>query len=110
MKITIKIIITKQYHLQIKLLEKEGDNKEYIPCILFDGNFIHICQEEKENVLATIPLVQCDSILGWEHSMEYVGDEPCLRWKLRQLDYELNCNLKDYRTANSLVDIYENKE
>jgi hypothetical protein len=42
--------------------------------------------------------------------MEYVGDEPCLRWKLRQLDYELNCNLKDYRTANSLVDIYENKE
>ncbi len=69
-----------------------------------------ILLKEKENVLATIPIVKADSILGWEHSMEYVGDETALRWKLRQLDYELNCNLKDYRTANSLVDIYENKE
>jgi hypothetical protein len=97
----------KELYLLRQRLNFESDREKLDEII---NSMEEILLKEKENVLATIPLVQCDSILGWEHSMEYVGDEPCLRWKLRQLDYELNCNLKDYRTANSLVDIYENKE
>lgn len=53
--------------------------------------------EEKENVINTIPVVQMDSRLGWEPSMEYMGDEKCLRWKLRQLEYDLSYTLKKHR-------------
>ena len=57
---------------------------------------------EKQNVLDTIPIVQQDSRLGWEPSMDYTTDEKGLRWKLRQLDYELNTRIPTYRKANSL--------
>ena len=55
--------------------------------------------EEKENVLQTIPIVQADSRLGWEPSMEYQGDEKCLRWKLQQLEYELTYTLPRHRSC-----------
>ena len=58
--------------------------------------------EDRENVLDTIPAVQTDSRLGWEASMEYQADEECLKWKLRQLDYELNFTLPKFRKSNSL--------
>ena len=45
--------------------------------------------KSKENVEATIPIVQVDSRLDWEPSMEYIGDERFIRWKLRQLEFEL---------------------
>ncbi|MBQ2719262.1 MAG: hypothetical protein IJF73_04260, partial [Clostridia bacterium] len=64
-------------------------------------------RKERENVLATIPLVQLDSRLGWEPSMEYACDEDALRWKLDQLDYELNSFIPKTRAANALVDIYK---
>ena len=57
---------------------------------------------EKENVKATIPLVQADSRLGWEPSMEYTTDEEGLLWKLRQLDYELDFILPKFRKGNRL--------
>ena len=41
--------------------------------------------DERENVLATIPLVEFDSSLGWEPTMGYVCDKANLEWKLNQL-------------------------
>lgn len=58
--------------------------------------------EEKANVEATIPVVELDSRLGWEPSMEYMGDEKCLRWKLRQLEYDLEYTLKKHRECCNL--------
>lgn len=58
--------------------------------------------KEKQNVLDTIPIVKLDSRLGWEPSMDYTTDEKGLRWKLQQLDYELNIKLPTYKKANSL--------
>ena len=57
---------------------------------------------ERENVLDTIPAVTEDSRIGWEPSMEYQCDEECLRWKLRQLDHELNITIPNFRKSNSL--------
>lgn len=57
---------------------------------------------ERENVEKTIPIVQVDSRLGWEASMEYMGDESRLRWKLNQLDGEIKNTLRIYRTSNEL--------
>ena len=61
-----------------------------------------IVLREKDNVLDTIPVVEGDSRLGWEPSMEYTTDRKGLEWKLRQLDYELNIKIPSYRKANAL--------
>lgn len=49
-----------------------------------------ILTDERANAEATIPLVENDSILGFEPSMDYVGDKDHLLWKIRQVDYELS--------------------
>ena len=61
-----------------------------------------IVLSERENVLDTIPLVKRNSRLGWEPSMEYTTDEKGLKWKLKQLDYELKVKIPTYRKANRL--------
>ena len=48
-----------------------------------------IAAEEVENVKDTIPVVEFDSRLGWEPSMEYVCDKWHLEWKLRQVESAL---------------------
>ncbi len=98
---------TKELYLLLQKLNLESDREKLDGII---NGMEAILLKEKENVLDTIPIVQCDSILGWEPSMEYVGDEAALRWKLRQLDYELTHQLNEFRASNGLVDIYENKE
>lgn len=62
----------------------------------------NLVKKERLNVLDTIPVVEQDSRLGWEASMDYVTDKKGLEWKLRQLDYELNIKIPTYRKANSL--------
>ncbi len=52
-----------------------------------------IAYDEIKNTESAIPLVQADSRLGWEPSMEYIGDEPQLRWKIRQVNYVLDHEL-----------------
>ncbi len=61
-----------------------------------------VIKKERENVLDTIPVVELDSRLGWEPSMDYTTDKKGLEWKLCQLDYELNFKIPTYRKANSL--------
>jgi hypothetical protein len=41
-----------------------------------------LAEAEMENARRTIPLVQLDSRLGFEPSMEYIGDEAHILWKL----------------------------
>ena len=52
---------------------------------------------ERENVISTIPIVRCDSALGFNAGMDYQGDEKCLLWKLRQLEHELTVSLPLYK-------------
>lgn len=47
---------------------------------------LQILARERENVRATLPIVDVDSALGWEPIMLYVCGRPQLEWKLRQLD------------------------
>jgi len=58
-----------------------------------------IGQEEIANAEATIPLVQVDSRLGWEPSMEYLGDAPHLEWKLAHLHHALEVELPRYAAS-----------
>ena len=43
-----------------------------------------LIKEEMENAKNTISIVEKDSRLGWEPSMEYIGGERHLNWKIRQ--------------------------
>lgn len=61
-----------------------------------------IWRAERVNVENAIEVVQYDSRLGWEPSMEYTADVEDLQWKLRQLDYELNYTLVTARKSNAL--------
>ena len=57
---------------------------------------------EKENVLDTIPLVEADSALGFEASMLYVTDRRRLEWKLRQIDFVVNIEMRQMREGLTL--------
>lgn len=61
-----------------------------------------LAKNEIENTLAAIPLVQCDSRLGWEPSQEYMGDEERLRWKIQQVEFMLNVELGEYKKRLAL--------
>jgi hypothetical protein len=58
-----------------------------------------IAEAEIENAAATIPLVQIDSRLGWEPSMEYMCDEKHLQWKIRQVRQVIDKELAMYIDA-----------
>ena len=52
---------------------------------------------ERKNAEETIPLVEADSSLGFEPSMLYLTDKRHLEWKLRQIDFVLNVEMKEMR-------------
>jgi len=64
--------------------------------ILFD-EMETLLLEEKENARLTIDIVNKDSRLGWEPSMEYMTDEEHLLWKMKLVDYVINTELKNAR-------------
>lgn len=74
-------IHTKQWNLLRWQAKTESD-----PQTLLDNlhKMIEIGRKEIANAEATIPLVEADSRLGWEPSMEYIGDAEHLRWKIEQ--------------------------
>ena len=61
-----------------------------------------LLNQELENVEQTIPLVEKDSRLGFEASMLYVTDRWHLEWKMRQLRYVLDTELKESRMGLDL--------
>ena len=63
-----------------------------------------VLEEERKNVERAIPLVECDSRLGWDPRMEYVCDPARLRWKLQLLDYVAGTELDKFRQTNRFAD------
>jgi len=53
--------------------------------------------KERKNAEAAIPLVERDSALGFEPSMEYIGGPEAIRWKLKHLDMMLKYSVPVYR-------------
>ena len=56
-----------------------------------------LLKKEQKNVLEALKLVRKDSSLGFEPSMEYIGGEDGLLWKLKHLEWVLNIELPAYR-------------
>ena len=58
-----------------------------------------IAEEELRNAAAAIPLVEADSRLGWEPSMEYMTDRAHLEWKLAQVRQVLDETMPEYERS-----------
>ena len=59
-------------------------------------DMIALAEAEIQNAEQTIPIVEADSRLGWEPSMEYIGDARHLRWKIKQTRQVIENELKHY--------------
>ena len=70
------------------------DNDSIRKCIL---ELKQICLEEINNAKEAIPLVRRNSRFGWEPSMEYLGDEEHIIWKIKQVEYVINVELEQYK-------------
>jgi hypothetical protein len=65
-------------------------------------NMRELAEEELRNAASAIPLVEADSRLGWEPSMEYMTDAAHLEWKLAQVRQVLDEAIPAYeRTLDS---------
>jgi hypothetical protein len=61
---------------------------------------------EIANAEEAIPLVESNSRLGWEPSMEYVGDAKHIRWKVNQVQAMMRGELATYRNSiNQLTEL-----
>lgn len=61
-----------------------------------------LLKEEIANAEKTIPLVEADSHLGWEPSMEYMTDRKHLEWKIKHSKQVIKYDLETYRTMLNL--------
>jgi len=61
---------------------------------------------EVANAESTIPLVEADSRLGWEASMDYMTDREHLQWKIKQVRSVLAKEFGDYRQSLALTGRY----
>ena len=50
------------------------------------ARIIALARDEYENAKAALPLVDADSLLGWEPTMEYCGGREQIEWKLRRME------------------------
>lgn len=74
-----------------RLLSLHGDERNAAV-----DEMLGICRRERENAIDTIPLVEADSMLGYEPSMEYIGDRAHIEWKLSLLDEVIEHELPSY--------------
>jgi hypothetical protein len=63
-----------------------------------------LARSEIANAEATIPLVEADSRLGWEPSMEYMTDTAHLLWKISQVQVVLDGEFPNYRKSLALTE------
>ena len=90
---TVTVIHVKQFYLwktKLCVTEDEMEAKNLLDAME------KLAREEIRNTENTIPLAEVDSRLGWEPSMEYMADPEHLKWKIRQVEYMLEKELKEY--------------
>ena len=74
-----------------RLLDTHGEERNRVV-----DEMLEICRREEANALDTIPLVEFDSMLGFEPSMEYMSDRAHIEWKLALLRDVIEKELPSY--------------
>ncbi len=89
------IHVKRWYITKTKLLLEQ--DKDKIDALFKD--LYEIAETEMKNAESVLPLVDLDSRLGWEPSMEYVGDRKAIEWKLRQVKYVIEKEIPEYKLS-----------
>ena len=84
----ITVLHRKRYYMLDQARMRAAENKDIAAHKQAIEKMLDILQAEAENANAAIPLVEFDSVLGYEPSMEYVTDRKRIEWKLAQLQEE----------------------
>ena len=92
---TVKTGINAKKWYILKCQAKMADNVKDLSKIYDEMEIL--LRLEIANAEETIDLVEQDSRLGWEPSMLYMTDKWHLEWKIRQVNYVINTELKKYR-------------
>jgi len=79
--------------LYMRLLTKADKTK----ALKLLGSLDQIARDEMTNARATIPLIESNSRLSWEPSMEYMTDREHLEWKIRQVKTVVEYEISVYR-------------
>ena len=79
------------YKRKYVLLDTHGEERNKLV-----GEMLDYCKAEVENALDTIPIVEFDSRLGYEPSMEYIGDKAHIEWKLDLIREVIERELPSY--------------
>lgn len=95
-------INTKKWWMLRRELQVEPDPRKAGKIL---DEMVSIARDEIENAKATIPLVEADSRLGWEPSMEYMTDKGHLQWKIKQVERVLEEEIPKYRRMLALCDV-----
>ncbi|MFH1477313.1 MAG: glycoside hydrolase family 20 zincin-like fold domain-containing protein [Verrucomicrobiota bacterium] len=87
------IHVNRWYRLNLQLLNADTPSAAFG---LLD-ELEQVARAEIHNAENAIPVVEADSRLGWEPSMEYMTDRWHLEWKIRQVRSMLDNDLAMYR-------------
>ena len=60
---------------------------------------VTIGEDELANCESVIPILDADSRLGWEPTMEYLGDADHVRWKMAHLRHTLDHEIQRFRLS-----------
>jgi hypothetical protein len=96
LRTTRTVIHLKQWWKLTQRMLAEADPRK-ISAILDEMTLL--AKREIANAEETIPLVERDSRLGWEPSMDYVTDAAHLRWKIAQVQAMIDNEIPEYRQA-----------
>ncbi|MDD4098991.1 MAG: hypothetical protein PHC30_09485 [Lentisphaeria bacterium] len=88
-------IHAKQWFLCSQVLRSDNAARDGVLAAL--DEMTAIAKREIDNARQAIPLVEQDSRLGWEPSMEYMTDKPRLEWKIAQVTEVINELIPAYR-------------
>lgn len=91
--IVITGIHAKQWHGLKMQLKAEADRAAIATLTQKMEDLLHAEIANAENAIV---FVERDSRLGWEPSMDYLGDADHIRWKIRQLEFEIQEELPMY--------------
>ena len=79
------------YKRKCRLLQTHGAERNKLVDEMLD-----ICRAEVKNAEETIPMVEFDSRLGYEPSMEYKCDRERIEWKLKLIKEVIDTELPSY--------------
>ncbi len=83
--------VKKFFKCKSALLDSHGEERNKLV-----DEMLELCRAEEKNALDTIPLVEFDSRLGYEPSMEYMTDKAHIDWKLDLLRGVIENELPSY--------------